>query len=248
MHLSRPHNRRINEFIVHSLFHSMCSCAPLKYEGVPKSFWTGRLERELQMVQLSDTRCSCIAILWVRLASFAAITLCVASQRVFIVVSAYFVVYSVRKLLNTPSYDAIVLHHVTRWFRYHSTMRNVEHCQLTQMAFVFITHSLSNSDCMEMTLFNTKIKQCINWVQMPAAMQFGVTSVNNLLKMITIRLTDQYCQPEPQNILPALLSTTYVQQLILITIVIQEWKLKRFRYMCNGWLTLQLLFCLPEFL
>jgi hypothetical protein len=29
--------------------------------GVTKSFWTGRLERELQMVQLSATRCSCIA-------------------------------------------------------------------------------------------------------------------------------------------------------------------------------------------
>jgi hypothetical protein len=34
--------------------------------------------------------------------SFAAITLCVASQRVFIVVSVYFVIDSVRKLLDTP--------------------------------------------------------------------------------------------------------------------------------------------------
>jgi hypothetical protein len=34
-----------------------------RYEGVPKSFRTGHLERELQMVQLSATRCSCIAIL-----------------------------------------------------------------------------------------------------------------------------------------------------------------------------------------
>jgi hypothetical protein len=34
-----------------------------KYEGVFKSFRTGRLERELQMVQLSATRYSCIAIL-----------------------------------------------------------------------------------------------------------------------------------------------------------------------------------------
>jgi hypothetical protein len=33
------------------------------YEGVSKSFRTGRLERELQMVQLSATMCSCIAIL-----------------------------------------------------------------------------------------------------------------------------------------------------------------------------------------
>jgi len=34
--------------------------------------------------------------------SFAAITLCVASQQVFIVV--YFVINSVQKLLDTPSY------------------------------------------------------------------------------------------------------------------------------------------------
>jgi hypothetical protein len=34
-----------------------------EYEGVSKSFRTGRLERELKMVQLSATRCSCIAIL-----------------------------------------------------------------------------------------------------------------------------------------------------------------------------------------
>jgi hypothetical protein len=34
-----------------------------KYEGVSKSFRTGRLERELQMIQFSATRCSCIAIL-----------------------------------------------------------------------------------------------------------------------------------------------------------------------------------------
>jgi hypothetical protein len=35
--------------------------------------------------------------------NFAAITLCVASQLVFIVVSIYFVIGSVRKLLDTPS-------------------------------------------------------------------------------------------------------------------------------------------------
>jgi hypothetical protein len=39
--------------------------------------------------------------------SFTAITLCVASQRVFIVVSAYFVVESVQKLLDTLSYRPI---------------------------------------------------------------------------------------------------------------------------------------------
>jgi hypothetical protein len=37
--------------------------AMIKYQGVSKSFRTGRLEQELQMVQLSNIRCSCIAIL-----------------------------------------------------------------------------------------------------------------------------------------------------------------------------------------
>jgi hypothetical protein len=52
----------------------ICMC---KYKGVFGSSRTGRLERELQMVQFSATRCSCIAILWVSLVSFAAMTLCV---------------------------------------------------------------------------------------------------------------------------------------------------------------------------
>jgi hypothetical protein len=64
----------------------------MQYEGVSKSFRTDRLERELQMVQLSATRCSCIAIWWVILVSFAAITLCVASQQVFVVVVVVVVV------------------------------------------------------------------------------------------------------------------------------------------------------------
>jgi hypothetical protein len=55
------------------------------YEGVFKSFWTGHLEQELQMVQLSATKCSRITILWVSLMSFATITLCVASWYVFVV-------------------------------------------------------------------------------------------------------------------------------------------------------------------
>jgi hypothetical protein len=33
------------------------------YEGVSKSFRTGRMERDLQMVQLLVTRCSYIAVL-----------------------------------------------------------------------------------------------------------------------------------------------------------------------------------------
>jgi hypothetical protein len=64
------------------------------YDGVSKSFRTGHLEWELQTVQLSATRCSCIAILWVSIVSFAAIALRVASQRVFIVDGVYFVIDS----------------------------------------------------------------------------------------------------------------------------------------------------------
>jgi hypothetical protein len=41
------------------------------------------------MVQLSATRCSFIAILRVSLVSFAAITLCVASQRGFVIVVVF---------------------------------------------------------------------------------------------------------------------------------------------------------------
>jgi hypothetical protein len=70
----------------------------------PKVSGLSCLERELQMVQISGTKCNRIAILWVSLVSFAAIIFCVASQRVFIVVRVYFVIDSVRKLLDTPSY------------------------------------------------------------------------------------------------------------------------------------------------
>jgi hypothetical protein len=61
------------------------------------------------MVQLSATRCNCIAILWVSLVIFSAITLCVSSQWVFVVV-VLFRYDSVRKLLdNTSSYSASCL-------------------------------------------------------------------------------------------------------------------------------------------
>jgi hypothetical protein len=72
------------------------------YDGVSKSFRNCRPERELQMVLLSADRCSFTTLLWVSLVSFTAITLCVAS-RVFIIVSVYYVIDSVRKILDTPS-------------------------------------------------------------------------------------------------------------------------------------------------
>jgi hypothetical protein len=76
------------------------------------------------------TRCSCFVILWVALVSFAAITLCVASQRVFIIV-VYFVMtqsgnFWIHPHISTPSYilkaflikhsdnSAFYTHHVTR--------------------------------------------------------------------------------------------------------------------------------------
>jgi hypothetical protein len=85
-------------------------------EGVSKRFRTGRLERELQMVALSATKCSCIAILWVSLVFFTAITLCVASQRVFIFVVVYLFFDSVRKILDTPSHiSQCLFRHITVW-------------------------------------------------------------------------------------------------------------------------------------
>jgi hypothetical protein len=69
-----------------TVFYSIRNVKPLHHDDVSKSFRTGRLERILQMVKLSATRCSCIAILSVSLVSFVAITLCVASRRVFVVV------------------------------------------------------------------------------------------------------------------------------------------------------------------
>jgi hypothetical protein len=49
-------------------------------------------------------RCSCIVILWIILVSFGAITLWRGQQRVIPKVSGYFVIDSVRKLLDTTSY------------------------------------------------------------------------------------------------------------------------------------------------
>jgi len=52
-----------NPYVV-TIFTVKMKCVLLQQSGgVSKSFRTGCLERELQMVQLSATRCSCIAIL-----------------------------------------------------------------------------------------------------------------------------------------------------------------------------------------
>jgi hypothetical protein len=80
------------------------------------------------MVQLSATKCRCIAILWVVLVSFATITLCVASQRVVPKVSACFFIDSVRKRLDTPWYfcmevtEVIVMGNNALSFSYRNNM------------------------------------------------------------------------------------------------------------------------------
>jgi hypothetical protein len=79
------------------------------------------------MVQLSATRCSCIAILWVILVSFAAITLCVASQRAFIVVSVHEVVSKHFRTESITKYTLTAIN--TRW---EATQRVME-AQLTRL-------------------------------------------------------------------------------------------------------------------
>jgi hypothetical protein len=92
------------------------------------------------MVQLSATRCSCIAILWVSLASFSAITLYVASQRVFIFVSIYFFIGSVRKLLDTASYSEDLMVKTGHRDSYCSAIRI---CWSTSCSRTSICHAIS---------------------------------------------------------------------------------------------------------
>jgi hypothetical protein len=72
---------------------------------------------------------------------FAAITLCVASQRMFIVV--YFVIDSVRKLLDIPSYimcDYCYYCCCRRYYYYYYYY----YCCISDIA---ITHDYNNSYC-----------------------------------------------------------------------------------------------------
>jgi hypothetical protein len=75
-----------------------------EYESVSKSFRTGRLERELQMEQLSAIRCSCTAILWVSVVSFAAIILCVAFNEQYQRYAYTALSTQSGNFLDTPSY------------------------------------------------------------------------------------------------------------------------------------------------
>jgi hypothetical protein len=70
----------------------------------PKVSGLAAWSENCKMVELSATRCSYIAILWVSLMRSAAMTIYVASQRVIPNMSVYFFIDSVRKLLVTLSY------------------------------------------------------------------------------------------------------------------------------------------------
>jgi hypothetical protein len=104
------HKRRVLYFP--NYLNNLCSvsrninkkCAFVTHEGVSTSFRTGRLERELQMLQLSATRCSCVTILWVSLVSFATLTFVLLLNMCLLLLLCYFVSDSVRILLDTPSY------------------------------------------------------------------------------------------------------------------------------------------------
>jgi hypothetical protein len=136
--------------------------------GVSKSFRTSRLERELQMVQLSATKCSCIAILLVSLVSFAAIILRVASQRAIPKVSVYFVIDSVRKLLDTPSYILML-----EWESQHSKTDSRLN-MVSQCYFSCCTEILQQSRLLLLTLLSHKNSGCrINWEALLSLWKFS---------------------------------------------------------------------------
>jgi hypothetical protein len=123
-----------------------------KCEGVSKSFRTGRLERELQMIQLSATRCSCIAIQWVSLKSFAVITLCFASQRLFLLLF-------IKNLSNDETWS-LVISLTTLYRMLRLTKRQLFHSNKnTSQNFTFTS---SNFQCFRMY---TGWKQCLTNLQ-----------------------------------------------------------------------------------
>jgi hypothetical protein len=106
------------------------------YECVSKSFRTGSLQQELQMVQFYDTRCSYSASLWVSLVSFAAVTLYVASQRATSKMSVYFVIDWVQKLLDTQSYNLIYVLTVSGFTTKPSAVHFPHYCAFSSVLFL----------------------------------------------------------------------------------------------------------------
>jgi len=119
------------------------------------------------MVQLSATRCSCIAVLWVSLVSFTAITLNVASQRVLIVV-VHFVIDSVRKLLDQLSYMALCCDG-----------------KLCDCTFVFAT----DDNCYVCSVQNC---QFVFRIRVPFSIRFWRTSLH-IIYQIALLTYSEYC-------------------------------------------------------
>jgi hypothetical protein len=71
--------------------------------------------------------------------SFAAITLCVASQRVFIIVD------SVRKLLDTPSYFKV--RHMKIIFKLLWCLHSVNNIEESEVIFIQCTNEVNLSLC-----------------------------------------------------------------------------------------------------
>jgi hypothetical protein len=94
------------------------------------------------MVQLSATRYSCIAILWVSLVSFATITPCVASQWVFLLL---FILLSTQS--GTFGYSLVCIHFIHSVWRMHNNL-TLPCCKIQiQTAFkkVFLTEKQINN-------------------------------------------------------------------------------------------------------
>jgi hypothetical protein len=91
----------------------------------------------------SATSCSCVAILWVSLVSFAAITLCVAFQRVFIVISIISLSTQSRNFWIHPRSSSVTLLSCLFF------IAKIRYCLVTAMD-MYGTGSLlsSNSICM----------------------------------------------------------------------------------------------------
>jgi hypothetical protein len=75
--------------------------------------------------------------------SFPAITLCVASQRVFIVDDVYFVIDSVRKILDIHSY-ACLKHVVSEFREFH--FRTVYVCLFVHPYNLLVSRTCGNAD------------------------------------------------------------------------------------------------------
>jgi hypothetical protein len=74
-----------------------------------KNFRTDHLKRELQMVHLSATRCSCFAILWVSLANSSVLTHCYFSSVYFCCCCLFRYGHS-PEVLDTPAYFLRCVH------------------------------------------------------------------------------------------------------------------------------------------